>query len=47
MKFTKAIVRDIVQAARCAVCATPAGRAMRLQGVEMICANCDRDATFA
>lgn len=47
MKFTKAIVREIVQAARCAVCATPAGRAMRLQGTQIICANCDRDAIFA
>ena len=47
MKFTKAIVREIVQAARCAECATPAGRAMRLQGTQIICANCDRDAIFA
>ena len=40
MRFTKAMVREIVQAARCAVCADNAAGAMRLEGAEIICTNC-------
>jgi hypothetical protein len=41
MRFTKAIVRDIVQAARCADCATNFSGAMMLRENEIICTNCD------
>jgi hypothetical protein len=44
MKFTKTIVRDIVQAARCADCAANATGAMRLRGADIICTNCDAKA---
>ena len=44
MRFTKAMVREIVQAARCADCATSAAGAMRLRGAEIICTNCDAKA---
>ena len=47
MRFTKAMVREIVQAARCAVCADNAAGAMRLEGAEIICTNCHEREIFA
>jgi hypothetical protein len=41
------MVREIVQAARCAACATNAAGAMRLEGAEIICTDCHSREFFA
>jgi len=47
MRFTKAIVREIVQAARCKECGDNYNGAMMLQGDDIVCAACNHTHIFA
>lgn len=46
MRFTKAIVSEIVQAARCADCGENYERAMMLHGNKIVCASCNYAEIF-
>ena len=46
MRYTKAMVREIVQAARCKDCGGNYQGAMMLRGNEIICSNCNYAATL-
>jgi len=41
MRWTKAMVREIVQAARCKDCGENYNGAMMLEGHDIVCASCN------
>jgi formylmethanofuran dehydrogenase subunit E len=47
MRITKAMVSDIVQAARCKDCGENYNGAMMLEGSDIVCASCNYTHIFA